>query len=78
MKWIVNIKGGPNQTSWEISVLRDDNTHGIASYGWCDGKHKILIGHNGGPCNDIATPRVWDGLLDLANTIAQEMNEGER
>lgn len=75
-EWEVDLKGGPNKKVWEISVLRSTNTHGKLSYGWFD-EDKILIGHNGGPCNDHVIPAVWDGLVKLASEIARGLNEQE-
>ena len=71
--WIVNTKGGPEKPSFEISVLRDNNTHGIRSYGWFD-EDKLLISHSGGPCTWPVTPRVWEGLVAVAEQVAEEMN----
>ena len=72
-KWIVNTKGGPQKTSFEISVIRRDNAHGIQSYGWFD-ENKLLISHNGGPCQWLITGRVWDKLLTVADEVANELN----
>ncbi len=71
--WIVDTKGGPNKPSFEISVLRADNEHGIHSYGWF-GEDKLLVSHNGGPCSWPVTSRVWKGLVELATTVADELN----
>ncbi len=72
-KWIVNVKGGAGKGSFEISVVREDNEHGIASYGWFD-DNKLLIGSSGGPCCDTVTPRIWIGLMALASVVASELN----
>ncbi len=71
-KWIVNVKGrlGDN---FEISVVREDNEHGILSYGWFD-DNKLLISHNGGPCPWSVTSRIWNGLMELASVVASELN----
>lgn len=45
-KWIAQIKGDPNGTAWEISVVREDNEHGRLSWGWFD-ENKILISDSG-------------------------------
>ncbi len=73
-KWIVNVKGGPGKPSFEISVVREDNEHGIASYGWFD-DNKLLICHNGGPCPWGVTSRIWNGLMALASVVASELND---
>jgi len=74
--WIVNTKGGPDKPSFEISVLRADNEHGIASYGWFD-ENKLLVCHNGGPDQTPVTTRMWEGLMELANAVASELNQAE-
>ena len=75
--WIVNTKGGPNRRSFEVSVLRENNRHGIASYGWFD-ESKSLISHNGGPCQWPVPDRVWTGLVKLAHEFAEELNKQEQ
>lgn len=74
-RWIVDTKGGPGQSSFEISVLRDDNQHGKRSYGWFDDNHKRLISHNGGPCTWPVSQFVWDRLVQLAHDYAAELNQ---
>ena len=73
MKWIVNIKGKPESTSFEISVVRDDNEHGKLSYGWI-GDDKILITHDGGPSCCSLTQIVWDKCVKVAYEVADELN----
>lgn len=72
MKWIVDIKGAPDR-NFEISVVRSDNTHGIASYGW-HGPNKIHISSSGGPCNTKVPQLVWDKLVRVAEEVAAELN----
>lgn len=74
--WIVNTKGTFNERSFEISVVRKNNTHGQRSYGWFD-ENKLLISHNGGPCHDPVTEKVWNKLILLAHEVADEMNNEE-
>lgn len=74
--WVVNIKGEAGDKDFEISVLRDDNEHGKKSYGWFD-ESKLLIGHNGGPCEWPVIPLVWDGLVHLAYFVVEELNAQE-
>lgn len=76
-RWVVHTKGGPNLSSFEIAVLRDDNKHGKISYGWFD-DNKLLISHNGGPCSWPVTRDVWEGLVALADRIARALNRHER
>lgn len=72
--WMVHTKGSANQNSFEIAVVRDDNYHGIASYGWFD-QDKLLISHNGGPCPWPVTQQVWDELMKVAERIAASLND---
>lgn len=74
--WIVSIKGGAGTRSFEIAVVRQSNTHGQGSYGWFD-RDKLLITHDGGPCNWPLTQRVWDKMLRAAQETADEMNDEE-
>jgi hypothetical protein len=71
--WEVCIKGAAGQKSFEIAVLRSDNEHGKRSYGWF-GREKLLISHNGGPCEWPVTQSVWDKLVKVAHEIAAELN----
>lgn len=75
-KWVVAIKGKAGERYFEISVLRDDNEHGKASYGWFDAD-KLLITHNGGPCHWPLMQKVWDKCVEAANEVALELNEAE-
>lgn len=75
-KWIVDVKGAACEEGFEISVLRDDNTHGKRSYGWFD-RNKLLISHNGGPCRWPLTQKVWDKMVALAHEVADELNAEE-
>jgi len=71
--WEVCIKGGPNKRSFEISVIRSDYKHGHASYGWFD-ENKLLISHNGGPCDWPVTVSIWDRLVGVAKDTVNELN----
>ena len=76
-KWVVHTKGGYTTQSYEVCVIRDDNTHGKRSYGWI-GKDKIHIGSDGGPCRySIQHKMIWDGLLELAHKVADHLNAEE-
>lgn len=72
-RWLVNVFGGPGESSFEISVAREDNRHGRESYGWFD-ERKLLVSHNGGPCRWPVTPQVWKRLLDAAKDVAADLN----
>jgi hypothetical protein len=74
-KWIVDIKGA-NDDAGEISIVRESNKHGIASYGWF-GENKILVASSGGPCNEKYIPVIWNALILLANSTAISLNHSE-
>ena len=69
-RWIVNVKGEANSSSFEISVVRKDNVHGIKSYGWFDDT-KLLISSSS---HYTLTERAWDKMIKLANEVADELN----
>lgn len=73
-KWIVDVKGDCRRAG-EITVLREDNHHGKASYGWTR-ENKILIAGQGGPCEYTYHPEVWAGRLLVAHDIANKLNAG--
>lgn len=76
-KWVVHTKGGYTTDGFEVCVIRDDNEHGKRSYGWM-GRDKIYISDSGGPCqNRVASKMIWDGLLELAHKVADELNRQE-
>ena len=75
-KWIVNVKGSANSSAFEICVVRENNTHGIKSYGWFD-ENKLLISHNGGPCTWPLIPLVWNKMIKIANEVVIELNTSE-
>lgn len=75
-KWVVNKKGGPGSSNFEISVIRNNNTHGKQSYGWF-GPDKLLITHNGGPCSWPLIKLVWRKQVALAEEVAAELNREE-
>lgn len=74
LKWRVQVKGECTG-SWEISVVREDNSHGMLSWGWFDDK-KILISHNGGPCRWPIPKYVFDANIMIANEICNALNSG--
>jgi len=78
-KWIVHSKltrAITEPASFEICVVREDNWLGQKSYGWFGGE-KLLISHNGGPCQWPLHPKVLKKLLVLAQEVADELNREE-
>lgn len=73
-KWIAHIKGEAGDKSFEICVVKKDNTHGFKSYGWFD-ENKLLISHNGGPCHWPLEKIVWDKLVKVAEEVAEILNK---
>jgi len=72
--WIINIKGEPNSNAWEISVIKEDDDHGLKSYGWF-GENKRYISSSGGPCNYIVDEFTWNELIKIAKKVAKHLNE---
>ena len=75
--WQVQVHGEAGDKSFEISVVNINQIFSAQKhYGWFD-DNKLLIGHNGGPCNWPVIPEVWDGLIQLAQSIANRLNARE-
>lgn len=74
--WLVQVFGEKCSGDWEISVVRDDNELGRKSWGWF-GAEKMLVSHNGGPCNWPVLPYVWDAQIKLAHDLCDKLNSGE-
>lgn len=74
--WEVQIFGEPCSESWEITVIRKNNLHGHASWGWID-ENKLLISHNGGWCRWPLIQPVWDRMVKVAHEVCQELNAAE-
>jgi hypothetical protein len=73
-KWIVNTKGEPGKYYYEIAVVKENNNHGIASYGWAGaGKHIIASSCSDG---DTLSGFLWDELLKVAEKYAIYLNTG--
>lgn len=71
--WEVQVKGEKCSDSWEISVVRSDNDHGKRSWGWFD-DDKLLVSHDGGPCNWPICEFVWDAQIEIANQLCDKLN----
>lgn len=75
-EWKVQIKGERCSGSWEISVVHIDNIHGQRSWGWINNK-KLLVSHNGSPCDWPICGFVWDQQVLLAEKLCAKLNSGE-
>ena len=74
--WKVQVFGERCSRAWEMSVVRESNKHGQRSWGWF-GEGKLLVSHNGGPCDWPICGFVWDQQLAIANELCQRLNAGE-
>ena len=74
-KWLVQVKGKRCSRAWEISVVRADNTLGRESWGWID-DGKLLVSHNGGPCQWPICGFVWDQQIAIAHELCRLLNAG--
>lgn len=75
VRWVVNAKGSRGSDSWEIAVVREDNAHGIGSYGWFNDT-KLLVSHNGGHCHWPILGWVWDQHIAIAEQLCEKLNAG--
>ena len=74
-KWITQVFGDVNGSHWEVSVVREDNEHGQKSWGWFDDR-KLLVSHNGGPCDWPMAPGVGPIMVEIANRLRDYLNDG--
>jgi hypothetical protein len=75
-KWLVQVFGERCGQAWEISVVREDNSHGRKSWGWFD-ESKLLVSDNGGPCRDPICGFVWDQQIIIAEELCRRLNAEE-
>lgn len=75
--WKVQVKGKKCSESFEISVVRESYELGKRSFGWF-GNDKLLISHNGGPCQWPLTEKVWNKMIQLAEDVVRELNSEEK
>jgi len=69
-RWEVAVKGGPNQKSYEISIVHEYNDHGKGSYGW-EGPEKLTLSTSYQNTHSLPEP-VWNDLVALAVKWAAE------
>lgn len=78
--WSVDVKGENKghgyYSAFEISVVRDDNEHGFRSWGWCNGRNKLLVGSSNGFSNTGVHPFVFDSFMRTAHELADGLNKG--
>ncbi len=68
-EWVAHRKGD-YKGMFEVAVVRADNDHGFRSYGWY-GPDKWLVAQG---IPDGTTKAIWDGLWELAQQVAGQMN----
>lgn len=73
-RWEVNVLGRCGD-GFEISVIREDYTHGHRSFGWFN-KHKRLISTSFHQFT-VEDPVVFKGLRYLAQRTADRLNDNE-
>lgn len=71
-KWIVHPHSYKTKDT-EISIIREDNEHGLKSYGWHDGKTKIFIAHDS--IYGIIPDSAKKLLVKHAEELAEKMNK---
>lgn len=85
-KWIVHSKGGKDpSTGWEVALVREDNDHGMRSYGWCDDDisdyskcSKVLIGtYSPSHCAGSMVPEAFGAACYLASMILNRIEKEE-
>ena len=74
--WKVQVLGKKCSRCWEISVVRTDNQIHQQHYGWFDDR-KLLVSHNGGPCDWPIIEFVWDQQIRIAEELCARLNAGE-
>jgi hypothetical protein len=74
-KWVVEVKGRPEEGHFEISIIRENNYQGKASWGWF-GDNKLLVTHNGTGRIPM-TKQIWDWQVAIANEVAEKLNAEE-
>ena len=75
MKWIVDVKTDDEDQEFEVSVVRDDDKHGLCSWGWFT-EYKIHIASSGrmGICSNNLMDAIIEAAKKEANIMADELN----
>lgn len=74
--WIVHVKGNVDGGSFEICVARTSNDMAKRSWGWFE-QDKLLISHNGGPCDWPLAPGLGNFMIEVANRYCDMLNRGQ-
>lgn len=72
MNWVVSVKGEPERYGYEIAIVREDDTHGLSSYGWHGPTKLIISGDSPSRC-PLPKP-IWEDLILLATRWASRMS----
>ena len=70
-KWTLHIFGSPKQ-GHEISIVRETNRHGIASWGW-EGPNKIVVSSN----SNKIPEEVFNEIVKTARSLVDKKNKKE-
>ena len=70
MDWIVDVKGC-SRFGYEISAVRQSNTHGISSYGWGNYNEKLIVLST--KRNFSAPVYIKQSIIDATIEYAQEI-----
>lgn len=74
-KWLVQVFGRRESGHFEISIVRERNSHGRRSWGWFD-HNKLLVCHNG-TGSVVLTDSIWNWQIAIANEVCDKMNAEE-
>lgn len=82
-KWIIDAKidegfedeDCSEDASIEISAVREDNKHGIASYGWPDCDNKIILFEESYDVGGMPDKKVLDQYKRFAQKFCDILNE---
>lgn len=74
-QWLVQVFGRRGDSSFEISIVRENNHHGRKSWGWFDA-NKLLVCHSG-TSRVMLTESIWNWQIAIANEVCDKMNAEE-
>lgn len=70
-KWTLHIFGGPAR-GHEVSLVRETNRHGLASWGW-SGPNKIIVSTN----SNTVPKEVFYAIVKTARSLVYKKNKKE-
>lgn len=82
-RWMVCAKGRIN-SSYEVAIVRESNTHGRKSWGWPSADKMFIMDRNAPlSCGTVQSMfnddlhKVWNDLVGLAKRTAEKLNSEE-